>query len=49
MAAENIATTWPTPAAGGQYTQDPKTGALTRTADETPAKAPVPAEKTAKE
>mgnify|MGYP000382029426 CR=1 FL=1 len=49
MTAENKAIDLDTPSAGGQYTRDPKTGALKRANDESKAEAPAPAEQTAKE
>lgn len=49
MTAENNAIDLDTPSAGGQYTRDPKTGALKRTNDESKAEANAPAEQTAKE
>lgn len=43
MNTQDITDNWPTPTAGGQYTRNPKTGALTRAADELPTEADTPA------
>lgn len=49
MNTQDFADNWPTPTAGGQYTRNPKTGALTRAADESLVEAAAPAEPTDKE